>query len=83
MHHEYPVLTRKGALVRIMMHTQEFPWDKIKCEVSDKQCMASRVARRKREHQYYILRVVNHGILGTRLRNLGYELHVLQNKPDR
>ena len=41
MHHEYPVLTRKGALVRIMMHAQKFLPDKIKYEVSDKQCMAS------------------------------------------
>ena len=47
MHHEYSVLTKKGALVRIMMHAQEFPWDKIKCEVVDKLCMASHVARRK------------------------------------
>ena len=47
MHHEYPVLTRKGALVRTMTHAQEFPRDKIKCEAADKLCMASHVARRK------------------------------------
>ena len=41
MHHEYPVLTKKGGLVRIMTHVQEFPWDEIKCEVADKLYMAN------------------------------------------
>ena len=41
MHHKYPVLTRKGALVRTTMHAQEFPRNKIKYEVTNKLCMAS------------------------------------------
>ena len=61
-----PCLLGKGALVTIMTHAQEFPQDKMKCEVADKRCMASLVAGRKREHQYYLLRVVNHWILETR-----------------
>ena len=28
------------------MHVQEFVWDKIKCEVADKLCMASHIAKR-------------------------------------
>ena len=76
-------LLGKGAWVRTIMHAQEFLQDKIKCEVADKLCMASHVPRRKREHQYNLHWVVTHGILGTRLRNLGYELYVFQNTPDR
>ena len=34
-------LLGKGALVRTMMHAQEFLLDKMKCEVADKLCMAS------------------------------------------
>ena len=62
---------------------RSFRRTKIKCEVANKLCMVSPVARRKREHQNNLHRVVTHGILGTRLRNLGYELYVLRNKPDR
>ena len=75
-------LLGKGALVRTMTHAQEFLRDKIKCEVADKLCMASHAARRKREHQYNLHQVFTHGILGTRLRNIGYELYVLWNKLD-
>ena len=75
-------LLGKGALVRTMTHAQEFPQDKIKCEVAEKVCMESHVARRKREHQYNLHRVFTHGILGTRLKNIGYELYVFLNKPD-
>ena len=43
----------------------------IKCEVADKLCMVSPVARRKGEHQCYLLWLVTNGILRTRFRNLG------------
>ena len=38
---------------------KSFHGTKIKCEVVNKLCMASNVARRKGEHQYYRLQVVS------------------------